>query len=119
MSKNLSAKCYLENKERLEKKNRQRYQNLSKEEKEKKRQYGRERCKNLSEDEKNKLVDYRKKILYNEKKHFIIIIRKYFNLKNFASCLGKYKKLFSFALMFEKRYKKFLIFRYSKFSPET
>ena len=63
MSKNLSAKCYQENKERLQKKTRERYQNLSKEEKEKKRQYGRERCKNLPEDEKNKLVDYRKKIL--------------------------------------------------------
>ena len=36
MSKNLSAKYYLEDKERLQKKARQRYQNLSKEEKEKK-----------------------------------------------------------------------------------
>ena len=55
MSKNLSAKYYQENKERLQKKPRERYQNLSKEEKEKKRQYGRERYKNLSEDEKQKL----------------------------------------------------------------
>ena len=30
MSKNLSAKCYQENKERLQKKARERYQNLSK-----------------------------------------------------------------------------------------
>ena len=36
--------------------------------KKKKRQYGREQYKNLSEDEKEKLVEYRKKILYNEKK---------------------------------------------------
>ena len=36
MSKNLSAKYSQENKERLEKKARERYQNLSKEEKEKK-----------------------------------------------------------------------------------
>ena len=43
----------------------------------------------ISEDGKNKLVEYRKKILQNEKKHFIIIIRKYFNLENFASLSGK------------------------------
>ena len=42
MSKNLSAKYYQENKERLEKKASERYQNPSREEKEKKRQYGRE-----------------------------------------------------------------------------
>ena len=36
MSKNFSAKYYQENKERLQKKARERYQNLSKEEKEKK-----------------------------------------------------------------------------------
>ena len=40
MSKNLSAKCYKKNKERLQKKALERYQNLSKEEKEKKQQYG-------------------------------------------------------------------------------
>ena len=61
MSKNLSAKYYQENKERLQKKTRKRYQNLSKEEKEKKRQYGRERYKNLSGNEKNKLFECRKK----------------------------------------------------------
>ena len=61
MPKVLSAKYYQENKERLQKKARERYQDLSKEEKEKKRQYGCERYKNLSEDEKNKLVEYRKK----------------------------------------------------------
>ena len=41
MSKNLLAKYYQENKERLKKKALDRYQNLSKEEKEKKRQHGR------------------------------------------------------------------------------
>ena len=61
MSKNLSAKYYQENKERLQKKACEKYQNLSKEKKEKKRQYGRECYQNLSEDEKNKLVEYRKK----------------------------------------------------------
>ena len=47
MSKNLSAKFYPENKERLQKKKKtcKRYQNLSKEEKEKKQQYGHKRCK--------------------------------------------------------------------------
>ena len=71
MSKNLSAKYYQENKERLQKKARERYQNLSKEEKEKKQQYGRERYKNLSEDEKNKLVEYRKKY-YRMKKNALL-----------------------------------------------
>ena len=60
-SKNLSVKYYQENKERLQEKVRERYQNLFKEEKEKKQQYGRESYKNFSEDEKNKLVEYRKK----------------------------------------------------------
>ena len=55
-SKNLSAKYHQENKEQLQKKACERYQNLPKEEKEKKRQYGREGYKNLSEDEKHKLV---------------------------------------------------------------
>ena len=39
MSKNLSAKHYQENKERLQKISRERYQNPSKKEKEKKQQY--------------------------------------------------------------------------------
>ena len=61
MSKNLSAKYHQENKERLQKKAWERYQNLSKEEEEIKRQYGRERYKNLPEDEKQNLVEYRTK----------------------------------------------------------
>ena len=52
MYKNLLAKYYQGNKERLRKKARERHQNLSKEEKEKRYQYGRERYKNLSENEK-------------------------------------------------------------------
>ena len=63
MSKNLSAKYYQENKERLQKKARERYQNLSKEEKEKKRQHGRERYQNLSEEEKQKHYRMRKNII--------------------------------------------------------
>ena len=63
MSYNLSAKYYQENKERLQKKHRERYQNVSKEEKEKKQQYGRERYKNLSKDEKQKLVELEKTII--------------------------------------------------------
>ena len=54
MSKSLSVKYYEENKERLQKKARERYQNVSKEKKEKKQQYGRECYKNHSEDEKQK-----------------------------------------------------------------
>ena len=50
MSKNLSATYYQENKERLQKRARERYENLSKEKK--KQQYGSERYKNLSEDKK-------------------------------------------------------------------
>ena len=52
MSKNLSAKYYQENKKTVQKKGRERYQNLSKKLKEKKQQYVPQRCKNLSEDEK-------------------------------------------------------------------
>ena len=48
----MSGKYYQENKERLQKKACERYQNLSKEEKEKKQQYDRECYKNLSEEEK-------------------------------------------------------------------
>ena len=61
MSKDFSAKYYQINKERLQKKARERYQSLSKEEKEKKRKFGCELYENLPEDEKQKLVDYRKK----------------------------------------------------------
>ena len=57
MAKTLSVKYYQENKERLQKKARERYPNLSKVEKETKRQYGQERYKNLSEDEKQNLVE--------------------------------------------------------------
>ena len=52
MSKKLSAKFYQEKKEKLQKKARERYQNLAKEEEENKQQYGHDCYKNLSEDEK-------------------------------------------------------------------
>ena len=89
MSKKLFAKYYQENKEKLQKKAPERYQNLSKEEnekikkkkkkkkkkknkkdnkiikkkkkKKKKKKYGCESYKNLPENEKNTLVEYRKK----------------------------------------------------------
>ena len=47
MSKNLSAKYFQENKERLQKKARERSQNLSKVEKEKKQQDGPDHYKNF------------------------------------------------------------------------
>ena len=71
ISKNLSAKYYQINQERLGTKACKRYQNLSKEEKEKMRQYGCERYKKLSEDEKQKLIEYRKKY-YRMKKNAIL-----------------------------------------------
>ena len=82
LSKYLPAKYYQDNKERLQIKACKRYQNLSKEKK--KQQYGREHYKNLSENEKNKLVEYRKNITEWEKP-FIIFLRNYVNLENFAS----------------------------------
>ena len=60
MSKNWSAK-YQENIKRLQKRDRESYQNLSKEEKEKKQQYGHEYYKSLSKDKQQKLVEYWKK----------------------------------------------------------
>ena len=64
MSKNLSAKYYQENKERLQKKAHERYQNLSKEEKEKRQQqYGCERYKNLSEDKNKRFLSIEKNII--------------------------------------------------------
>ena len=71
MSKNLLAKYYQGNKRRLQRKSREKYQNLSKEGKEKERQYGRERYKNLSENAKNKLVKYRKKY-YRMRKYTLL-----------------------------------------------
>ena len=69
MSQNLSAIYYQENKERLQKRALERYQNLLKEGK--KWQYGHERYKNLPEDEKEKLVEYRKKY-YTMRKNIIL-----------------------------------------------
>ena len=67
ISKTLSAKYYEENKERLQKKARERYQNLSRDEKEKKQQYVRECYKNLSKDEKDeKNYKMRKNTLFTK-----------------------------------------------------
>ena len=60
MFKNSSAKCYQDNKERLQKMSRERYHSLSKEQKEKQKQSGHERYKNLSEDENQKIIEYGK-----------------------------------------------------------
>ena len=61
MPEDLSAKHCQENKERLQEKACERYQNISKEEKEKRQQYGSERHKNVLEDEKQKFVEYGRK----------------------------------------------------------
>ena len=61
ISNNLSAKYYQENKEGLQKKAREKYQNVFKVEK--KQQYSHESYKNPSEDRKQKLSEHRKKIL--------------------------------------------------------
>ena len=60
MSKNLSAKYYQENKERLMKEFVKDMKIFLKKIKKKKQQYSQERYKNLSEDEKQKLVEDRK-----------------------------------------------------------
>ena len=75
MSKNLSTRYYQENKGSLKRKAPERYQNRSKKEKGKKVTIW--SC-TLKEDEKQKLVEYRKKILQNEKKmsYSIMIIKK-------------------------------------------
>ena len=61
MSKNSSARYYQDNKEILQKRAREIYKSLSKEEKEIKQQYGCGRYENLSEDEKQNLVEYMRK----------------------------------------------------------
>ena len=77
MSKNLSSKYYQKNKGKLKKR---RSWKISKSflRRKKRGQYGCECCKNLSEDEKQSLLNIQK-ILLNEKKCFVIIIRKYFD----------------------------------------
>ena len=78
MSKTLSAKYYQENKERLQKKARKRYCNLSKEEKEKSGNMV-VSFKKISQKMKNKsLLSIEKNIIKREKKL-------YYNLENFAS----------------------------------
>ena len=76
MSKNVSAKYYQENKERLLKKLVKDIKIVLKR-KRKKQQYGCERYKNFSEYKKQRLLEYRK-ALQNEKKSFIITISNYY-----------------------------------------
>ena len=71
MSKDSSAKYYQNNKERLQKKSRERYQSLCEKERGKKQKCGREGYKILTENEKQKLVEYRKKY-YNMRKNALI-----------------------------------------------
>ena len=91
VSKDLWDKYYQNKNERLQKKDRQRYQSLSKEEKEKKQQYGLGQYKNLPDDEKEKLAEYRKKYYkmrktphYNYKKLFVwkIMTQKFILMEN-------------------------------------
>ena len=74
MSKNLSAKYYQENKERLQKKREKLAKDIKiflKKKQTKNKQYGPEGYKNLSEDEKQKLVKYRKKY-YRARKNALL-----------------------------------------------
>ena len=48
--------CYKKDKEKLSRKAREKYQNLSREKKDKKRQYARERYRNSSEEEEKRKV---------------------------------------------------------------
>ena len=68
LPKNLSAKFYQENKERLQKKARERYKNLSKEEKEKKQQYGREHYKKINWLSIEKIIIEQENMLYHNYK---------------------------------------------------
>ena len=52
---------YQKNKEKIQRKSREEWINLSEEEKNKKREYGSKVYTNLSEDEKQKLIEYRKR----------------------------------------------------------
>ena len=61
-----------------------RYQNLSKEEKEKKKQYGPLNIAKVSQKMKMKSLVSIEKMLQNDKKCDIIIIRKFFNLEKIA-----------------------------------
>ena len=71
MYKVSSARYHQDNKERLLKKAREKYQSPSNKGKEIKQQYNRERYKNLSEDRKQNLVEYRK-IYYKMRKSTLL-----------------------------------------------
>ena len=86
-SKNLPSKYYQENKERLNaqlNRAREKYQQFSKEKKIKKSDNMVVNVTKIPQKMKNRSLWSIEKILKNERKHFIIIIRKYFNLENFS-----------------------------------
>ena len=84
MSQTLSAKFYLENKERLQKKLVKDIKIFLKKKKKKSDTMVVSVTKISQEKEKQKLVEYRKKYCKMRKKCQIIIIRKCFNFKKFA-----------------------------------
>ena len=115
MSKNLSAKYYQENKERLQWQLKASEKSFLRK-KRKKRQHGLERYKDLSEDEKQKLFEYRKNIIewenipyYNYKKYF-----KYFLKQKRGEGGGGGGRFLKYKKIFEK-YKKFFSIRARKF----
>ena len=119
MSKTLSAKYYQENKEGQQKKPGKDTKIFLKKKKKKSNNMVVTVTKNLSEDKKQKLVECRKKILWNQKKRFIIIIKNHINLKepcffirkiiksfwflSFANYLHKYKKVFRVSVSWSRR----------------
>ena len=87
MSKNVSAKYYQKTKERLQKKAQERYQNVSNKETKKNNNIVVNVTK-ISQKMK-KWTNWIEKYYKNRIKGFIIIIRECFDLKRFASLLGK------------------------------
>ena len=87
--KNLSAKYYPENREKLKIKAHERHLSLLKEQKKKSNNMVvniRKISQNMKKEKQNKTGWVQKKVLKNDKKtHFIIIIKKYSNLEDFAS----------------------------------
>ena len=93
MSKNLSAKFYQENKERLQKKLVKDITIFLKKKKKNKLQHIPECYKNLSEDEKQKLNEYRKRY-YRMRKNSIIIIFKNNGSESYFESINLLQKKF-------------------------
>ena len=110
----MSAEYYQKNKERLQKKARERYQDLSVEGKNKKRQYACERHSNLSEEEKNNKCQYghkRYKNLPEDEKQSLVGYRKnYSKMYKIKNNLGPKKDFFCLTkYMTLKKYFEFFI----------